>query len=186
MGRFLTLEWPSPGYATVTVGFESAVDDFIGHASLPNLHKVRKTLINFLFTWQISYSVLTYSFLDSVCGFQHFQRAGGYNVNLFESLYFVVVTFATVGYGDYKPECWPSQLFMVIMICVALIVLPTQFEQLAYTWMERQKLGGSYRYVLFKLIQHLAFLFKNMFAVWLINYASNRCILSNNSRKFLH
>nr|XP_043066828.1 potassium channel subfamily T member 2 isoform X2 [Drosophila bipectinata] len=33
---------------------------------------------------------------------------------------------------------------MVIMICVALIVLPTQFEQLAFTWMERQKLGGSY------------------------------------------
>lgn len=27
---------------------------------------------------------------------------------------------------------------------IALIVLPTQFEQLAFTWMERQKLGGSY------------------------------------------
>ncbi|XP_075681048.1 slowpoke 2 isoform X2 [Dermatophagoides pteronyssinus] len=80
----------------------------------------------------------------SLCGFQHFQRAGGRNVDLFESLYFVVVTFATVGYGDYKPDRWPSQLFMVIMIIVALIVLPTQFEQLAYTWMERQKLGGSY------------------------------------------
>lgn len=65
-------------------------------------------------------------------------------MNLFESLYFVVVTFATVGYGDYKPENWPSQLFMIIMICVALIVLPTQFEQLAYTWLEKQKLGGSY------------------------------------------
>ncbi|CAG2167404.1 unnamed protein product [Oppiella nova] len=82
--------------------------------------------------------------MTSVCGYQHFQRAGGRNVDLFESLYFVVVTFATVGYGDYKPDRWPSQLFMVIMICVALIVLPTQFEQLAYTWMERQKLGGSY------------------------------------------
>ena len=102
---------------------------------------------------------------NSVCGYQHFQRAAGKNVNLFESLYFVVVTFATVGYGDYKVRCmafiierseltvsssieqpdrWPSQLFMVIMICVALIVLPTQFEQLAYTWMEKQKLGGSY------------------------------------------
>ena len=65
-------------------------------------------------------------------------------MDLFEALYFVVVTFATVGYGDYKPDRWPSQLFMVIMIGVALIVLPTQFEQLAYTWVERQKLGGSY------------------------------------------
>lgn len=65
-------------------------------------------------------------------------------MNLFESLYFVVVTFATVGYGDYRPENTSSQLFMVIMICVALIVLPTQIEQLACTWMERQKLGGKY------------------------------------------
>ena len=91
------------------------------------------------------YFALLYCF--SVCGFQHFQRGGSRDLNLFESLYFVVVTFATVGYGDYKPECWPSQLFMVVMICVALIVLPTQVEQLAYTWMERQKLGGSYRWI---------------------------------------
>ncbi|KAI8127276.1 Potassium channel subfamily T member 1 [Lucilia cuprina] len=59
-----------------------------------------------------------------VCGIQHFQRAGHRHLNLFQSTYYVVVTFSTVGY--------------------ALIVLPTQFEQLAFTWMERQKLGGSY------------------------------------------
>ncbi|KAB0792301.1 hypothetical protein PPYR_14260 [Photinus pyralis] len=80
----------------------------------------------------------------SVCGIQHFQRAGHRRLNLFQSTYYVVVTFSTVGYGDFVPDIWPSQLFMVIMICVALIVLPTQFEQLAFTWMERQKLGGSY------------------------------------------
>ncbi|XP_043278096.1 potassium channel subfamily T member 2 isoform X4 [Venturia canescens] len=80
----------------------------------------------------------------SVCGIQHFQRAGHRHLNLFQSTYFVVVTFSTVGYGDFVPDIWPSQLYMVLMICVALIVLPTQFEQLAFTWMERQKLGGSY------------------------------------------
>lgn len=91
------------------------------------------------------FKMITVSNLSfSVCGFQHCQRAGGRNVNLFEALYFVVVTFATVGYGDYRPENASSQLFMVIMICVALIVLPTQIEQLACTWMERQKLGGKY------------------------------------------
>lgn len=55
-----------------------------------------------------------------------------------------MVTFSTVGYGDFKPETWPSQLFIMVMICVALIVLPTQFEQLAYFWIERKKLGASY------------------------------------------
>ncbi|KAG5895237.1 hypothetical protein JTB14_003452 [Gonioctena quinquepunctata] len=80
----------------------------------------------------------------SVCGIQHCQRAGHRHLNLFQATYYVVVTFSTVGYGDFVPDIWPSQLWMVIMICVALIVLPTQFEQLAFTWMERQKLGGSY------------------------------------------
>ncbi|XP_069990778.1 potassium channel subfamily T member 2 isoform X11 [Penaeus vannamei] len=80
----------------------------------------------------------------SVCGIQHFQRAGHRHLNLFQAVYYVIVTFSTVGYGDFVPDIWPSQLFMVIMICVALIVLPTQFEQLAFTWMERKKLGGTY------------------------------------------
>ncbi|EEB19234.1 conserved hypothetical protein [Pediculus humanus corporis] len=80
----------------------------------------------------------------SVCGIQHFQRAGHRHLNLFQATYYVVVTFSTVGYGDFVPDIWPSQLYMVLMICIALIVLPTQFEQLAFTWMERQKLGGSY------------------------------------------
>ncbi|KOB73041.1 Uncharacterized protein OBRU01_11412, partial [Operophtera brumata] len=73
-----------------------------------------------------------------------YKRAGHRHLNLFQATYFVVVTFSTVGYGDFVPDIWPSQLFMVIMIGVALVVLPTQFEQLAFTWMERQKLGGSY------------------------------------------
>jgi len=65
-------------------------------------------------------------FFPSVCGIQHFQRAGHRHLNLFQSTYYVVVTFSTVGYGDFVPDIWPSQLYMVIMICVALIVLPTQ------------------------------------------------------------
>lgn len=67
----------------------------------------------------------------SVCGIQHFQRAGHRHLNLFQSTYYVVVTFSTVGYGDFVPDIWPSQLYMVIMICVALIVLPTQVIELA-------------------------------------------------------
>ncbi|XP_041091745.1 potassium channel subfamily T member 2 isoform X2 [Polyodon spathula] len=78
-----------------------------------------------------------------ICGIQHLERAGN-NLTLFDSLYFCIVTFSTVGFGDVTPKIWPSQLLVVIMICVALIVLPIQFEQLAYLWMERQKSGGNY------------------------------------------
>nr|XP_060613337.1 potassium channel subfamily T member 1 isoform X6 [Anolis sagrei ordinatus] len=77
------------------------------------------------------------------CGIQHLERAGE-NLTLFKSFYFCIVTFSTVGYGDVTPKIWPSQLLVVIMICVALVVLPLQFEELVYLWMERQKSGGNY------------------------------------------
>ncbi|XP_078282442.1 potassium channel subfamily T member 1-like isoform X3 [Rhinoraja longicauda] len=77
------------------------------------------------------------------CGIQHLERAGD-NLSFFNSLYFCVVTFSTVGFGDVTPQIWPSQLLVVIMICVALVVLPLQFEELVYLWMERQKSGGNY------------------------------------------
>ncbi|KAF4018270.1 hypothetical protein G4228_010025 [Cervus hanglu yarkandensis] len=80
---------------------------------------------------------------ECICGIQHLERIGK-KLNLFDSLYFCIVTFSTVGFGDVTPETWSSKLFVVAMICVALVVLPIQFEQLAYLWMERQKSGGNY------------------------------------------
>ncbi|CAB1317829.1 unnamed protein product [Coregonus sp. 'balchen'] len=78
-----------------------------------------------------------------ICGIQHLERAGK-KLTVFDSWYFCVVTFSTVGYGDVTPNVWPSKLLVIIMISVALGVLPIQFEQLAYLWMERQKSGGNY------------------------------------------
>ncbi|XP_040818796.1 potassium channel subfamily T member 1 isoform X7 [Ochotona curzoniae] len=77
------------------------------------------------------------------CGIQHLERAGE-NLSLLTAFYFCIVTFSTVGYGDVTPKIWPSQLLVVVMICVALVVLPLQFEELVYLWMERQKSGGNY------------------------------------------
>ncbi|XP_060927761.1 potassium channel subfamily T member 1-like [Limanda limanda] len=78
------------------------------------------------------------------CGIQHLERGAENTLSIFDALYFCIVTFSTVGYGDVTPKIWPSQLLVVILICVALVVLPLQFEELAYLWMERQKLGGNY------------------------------------------
>lgn len=132
-------ERSSQSYAKITVGLITAIDDIISNVIVPSIHQVKVTFQVFTTPHLTNLFVPT-----SVCGIQHFQRAGHRHLNLFQSTYFVVVTFSTVGYGDFVPDIWPSQLFMVIMIGVALIVLPTQFEQLAFTWMERQKLGGSY------------------------------------------
>ncbi|XP_056599555.1 potassium channel subfamily T member 2 [Triplophysa dalaica] len=79
----------------------------------------------------------------SICGVEHLQRAGT-TCSLFNSLYFCIVTFSTVGFGDVVPDIWPSKLLVVIMIFVALMILPIQCEQLAFLWMESQKSGRDY------------------------------------------
>ena len=65
-------------------------------------------------------------FVFSLCGFQHFQRAGNKHFGLFDSTWFVIVTFSTVGYGDVVPDIWPTKTYMMIVIGAAFIVLPNQ------------------------------------------------------------
>ncbi|KAJ8301972.1 hypothetical protein KUTeg_014809 [Tegillarca granosa] len=81
----------------------------------------------------------------TICGIQHIQRGSlDRHLTMFESFYFVIVTFSTVGYGDISPDIWLGQLFVVIMICVAFVFLPRQIEGIASTFVERQKAGGEY------------------------------------------
>lgn len=72
-----------------------------------------------------SFFIVMHICVCSICGIQHLERIGK-KLNLFDSLYFCIVTFSTVGFGDVTPETWPSKLFVVAMICVALVVLPIQ------------------------------------------------------------
>ncbi|XP_046845031.1 potassium channel subfamily T member 2-like isoform X2 [Xenia sp. Carnegie-2017] len=78
-----------------------------------------------------------------VCGVQHFERVHK-KWNMFESLWFVVVTFSTVGYGDKVPNDWPAQTFVMLSIIMALVILPMQLEQLAFHMAQTQKEGGAF------------------------------------------
>jgi len=69
--------------------------------------------------------VLKLFHLSSIWGVEHLQRAGN-KLSVFDSFYFCIVTFSTVGFGDVVPDIWPTKLLVVIMIIVALMVLPIQ------------------------------------------------------------
>ncbi|KAK6036433.1 hypothetical protein COOONC_26062 [Cooperia oncophora] len=42
------------------------------------------------------------------------------------------------------PDTWMSRLCVIILICVALVLLPSQIEALGQTWIARQKCGSDY------------------------------------------
>ncbi|KAM4678127.1 potassium channel subfamily T member 2-like [Discoglossus pictus] len=141
---FVTVFWPPLRNVFIPVflncwlakhALENTINDL--HRAIQRTHSA---MFNQVF---ILIGTLVCLMFTCICGIQHLERAGN-NLTLFESLYFCIVTFSTVGFGDVTPKIWPSQLLVVIMICVALIVLPIQFEQLAFLWMERQKSGGNY------------------------------------------
>uniref|UniRef100_A0A8C5M2M6 RCK N-terminal domain-containing protein n=1 Tax=Leptobrachium leishanense TaxID=445787 RepID=A0A8C5M2M6_9ANUR len=141
---FITVFWPPLRNVFIPVflncwlakhALENMINDL--HRAIQRTHSA---MFNQVF---ILICTLVCLMFTCICGIQHLERAGN-NLTLFDSLYFCIVTFSTVGFGDVTPKIWPSQLLVVIMICVALIVLPIQFEQLAFLWMERQKSGGNY------------------------------------------
>lgn len=94
----------------------------------------------------VLFSTLICLVFTGACGMEHLQRAGTRKFDLFTSFYFVMVTFSTVGsleiffsnlykfagYGDWYPDWWLSQLYVVILICVAFIVLPSKVIYIFY------------------------------------------------------
>ncbi|VDK73290.1 unnamed protein product [Litomosoides sigmodontis] len=92
----------------------------------------------------ILFSTLLCLVFTGTCGIEHLQRSGERRFDLFTSFYFVMVTFSTVGYGDWYPDTWMSRLFVIILICIAFAILPKQIEELGRTYVERQKAGCGY------------------------------------------
>ncbi|EYC20548.1 hypothetical protein Y032_0021g271 [Ancylostoma ceylanicum] len=90
------------------------------------------------------FAIMLCLIFTGMCSIEHLQRGGERQFDLFTSFYFVMVTFSTVGYGDWYPDTWMSRLCVVSFICVALVLLPSQIEALGQTWLERQKSGGDY------------------------------------------
>lgn len=112
------------------------------HITKQRFQEISVTLSQQLFILVVTLFCLIFT---TVCGVQHIQRASLESpLTMFESFYFTIVTFSTVGYGDISPDIWLGQVFMVLMICVAFAFIPRQVEVIGSIWMERQRAGGVY------------------------------------------
>lgn len=93
-------------------------------------------------------------FISFICFIHHFERLGN-RMDLFNSYWFTVVTFSTVGYGDITPGHWTGKLFLTIFIIIALVYLPSKLEKLWSSFQLHRKhnsefkMRGSGRHVLF-------------------------------------
>uniref|UniRef100_A0A914E9U6 Uncharacterized protein n=1 Tax=Acrobeloides nanus TaxID=290746 RepID=A0A914E9U6_9BILA len=112
---------------------------------LHDLHRVSQVSHSALFRQTIGlFSTLVCIIFTGTCGMEHLQRAGSRHFGLFNSFYFIIVTFSRVGYGDFYPDFWVSQLFVVILIVAVLPVLTIRVFFLWKTWLEWEKSGMDY------------------------------------------
>lgn len=51
-------------------------------------------------------------------------------VHFHDALYFTVVTFATVGYGDMSPGGWMGRLVMLSLIAITFVLVPFETSKL--------------------------------------------------------
>eukprot|EP01059_Diplonema_ambulator_P005984 TRINITY_DN15760_c0_g1_i2.p1 TRINITY_DN15760_c0_g1~~TRINITY_DN15760_c0_g1_i2.p1 ORF type:complete len:1160 (+),score=411.57 TRINITY_DN15760_c0_g1_i2:302-3481(+) len=61
------------------------------------------------------------------------------NLTFGDAVYFMVVTLATVGYGDIKPETSLGKMVMVLLILTAIILIPVQTRSLIDLLSEQPK-----------------------------------------------
>lgn len=79
------------------------------------------------------FSTLVCLIFTGACGLEFLQRSADsddHTFNLFTSLYFVVATFSTVGYGDVFPSWWVGRLYVIILIIWGISVLPKRVSSL--------------------------------------------------------
>ncbi|KAI8052598.1 calcium-activated BK potassium channel alpha subunit-domain-containing protein [Gilbertella persicaria] len=76
---------------------------------------------------------------NGTCAFQYMEVTFGvHNYSILESLYVVMVTLSTVGYGDITPNTQGSRIVMMLLIVIALSVLPVLISDVLDTLRKRK------------------------------------------------
>ncbi|KAL7315601.1 hypothetical protein PS15m_004798 [Mucor circinelloides] len=88
-------------------------------------------------------STLIVLLFTGTCAFQYSEVTfGTSNYTILESLYVVMVTLSTVGYGDITPNTQASRIVMMLLIIIALSVLPGLVTDVSDTLRKRKEGEG--------------------------------------------
>lgn len=80
-----------------------------------------------------------FAMFSRICGIHHLERPVREPWQFFDCVWFIFVTFSTVGYGDFRPSDIPGQTFVIVMICCALILLPIEVSMAFCTFNVAEK-----------------------------------------------
>ncbi len=76
---------------------------------------------------------------------KEFIKSWGNDWTFFNSIYWVIVTLSTVGYGDMSPATIQGRVYTLFMIIIGIIVFSNIIQDL-FKEMRRQRGNGSYRH----------------------------------------
>ena len=102
-----------------------------------------------------------------MCLYHHFDRIGS-GINLFNSLWFLVVTMATVGYGDITPSHWTGKILVITFIIGIILFLPTQLQGLYEAFRVHKMLYDSFSKA--KSSTHIVLCFRDIDVLVLRNF----------------
>eukprot|EP00639_Heterosigma_akashiwo_P010121 CAMPEP_0206368240 /NCGR_PEP_ID=MMETSP0294-20121207/4557_1 /ASSEMBLY_ACC=CAM_ASM_000327 /TAXON_ID=39354 /ORGANISM="Heterosigma akashiwo, Strain CCMP2393" /LENGTH=560 /DNA_ID=CAMNT_0053814713 /DNA_START=127 /DNA_END=1806 /DNA_ORIENTATION=+ len=101
--------------------------------------------VTLLVSTLISIIVITTGFVQYIGNFNPEEWTGdGQRLEFHDALYFTVVTFSTVGYGDISPGDRNGRLMIVLVICLSLYLVPKQMNSLNALMEMQSKYAGGF------------------------------------------
>lgn len=81
------------------------------------------------------------------CMFQVAEYKTGAHIyyTVFDSMYFIMVSMATIGYGDIYPQSWLGRLTVIVLIVFMFLLIPTLISSALENWNLQRSGGGAYR-----------------------------------------
>lgn len=87
----------------------------------------------------LTFGILVYLSAAFVSAMERYYTVANFPVqpaslqNFHDSLYFMVASFTTVGYGDVKPTATPTRVVVMTMLVIYMVLLPIQISRVAKT-----------------------------------------------------